>query len=40
MAMVEQNRQAGTEEWSKEALINWAQQCELEPARNVENLVT
>ena len=40
MAMVEHNRQAGTEGWNKEALINWVQQCEPEPISNAGNLVT
>jgi hypothetical protein len=35
MAMVEHNRQAGTEGWSKEALINWSKQCDPEPVRDV-----
>ena len=39
MAMVEHNRQAGTEGWSKEALINWSKQCDPEPARDTEILV-
>ena len=40
MTMVERNRQAGTEGWYKEALINWSKQCDPEPTRDVEVLVT
>jgi hypothetical protein len=36
MTTVEHNRQARTEGWSKEALINWSKQCNPEPARDVE----
>jgi hypothetical protein len=36
MTMVEHNRQAGTEGWGKDALINWSKECDPEPAPDVE----